>query len=173
NGFASLVDVGTGSGVIGLTLKKELPNLKVTLADISNTAIELAKENAKLLQLDAMICNSDMLTNIIKKGETFDVLISNPPYIAEEEPIMDIVKNNEPLLALYGGEKGLKYYDIILSQAKQVLNRKGLIAFEIGAGQARDICQLANKYFKGSRNEIKKDLQGRDRMFFLFYNLND
>jgi release factor glutamine methyltransferase len=114
-----------------------------------------------------------MLEEIIKKGQKYDILISNPPYIAENEIIMDIVKNNEPNIALYGGENGLKYYKEILSKAKQIIKDRALIAFEIGASQGPDIISIAKQYFKDSPYEIKKDLTGRDRMFFLFYNLFD
>lgn len=169
----SILDVGTGSGVIGITLKKEIPSSNVTLIDISNDALSVSSINADNLNVKVNIYKSDMLTEVIKRKEKYDVLISNPPYISEEENIMDIVKENEPSIALYGGKGGLKYYRMLLSGAKDILKEKALIAFEIGAKQSEDIVQLANEYFKGFRYEIKKDLEGRDRMFFIFYNLND
>lgn len=169
----SVIDVGTGSGAIGLSLKKEIPNLKVTMTDISPSALRISRNNAKWLGEDVMIYKSDMLEKVIEKKEKYDVLISNPPYLTEDEEIMDIVKNNEPSIALYGGEKGLKYYEILLSSAKLIIKERALIAFEIGANQASDIIELANNHFNGSPYEIRKDLAGRDRMFFLFYNLID
>jgi release factor glutamine methyltransferase len=114
-----------------------------------------------------------MLEEVINRNEKYDILISNPPYLTKNEEIMDIVKNNEPSLALYGGDDGLKYYKIILANAKKILNDHAIIAFEIGASQASDIIKIAHEYFNDSPYEIKKDLEGRDRMFFLFYNLYD
>lgn len=169
----SLIDVGTGSGVIGLSLKKEINNLKVTMTDISPEAIKLALNNAIRLNEDVTIYESDMLSETIKRREKYDIIISNPPYLMEDEEVMDVVKKYEPHLALYGGDGGLKYYKILLANAKSVLNDRGIVAFEIGATQAQDIKKIANQYFAGSEYEIKKDLEGRDRMFFLFYNLAD
>jgi release factor glutamine methyltransferase len=170
---ATLIDVGTGSGAIGVTLKKEMPNLFVTLTDISKEALKVAKENAKRLNAKVNSYQSDMLEQVISKKDKFDVLISNPPYLSPNEEIMESVKKYEPNIALYGGEDGLKYYEILLRDAKKVLKDKALIAFEIGAGQGPNIVAIAKKYFNDSLYEIKKDLEGRDRMFFLFYNLND
>jgi release factor glutamine methyltransferase len=169
----SIIDIGTGSGIIGITLKKEKPDLNVTMTDISEIALSVAKSNAKQLDVDVEIYKSDMLEKVVKRNQKYDVLISNPPYIADDEIIMDIVKNNEPEIALYSGEKGLKYYEVLLSKAKLNIKERALIAFEIGASQGSDIVSLAKQYFKDSPYEIKKDLTGRDRMFFLFYNLFD
>ena len=169
----SLIDVGTGSGAIGITLKKEMPNLTVSLSDISAKALDIAAINAKKLKTDVKIYKSNMLEVIIDKGLRYDVLISNPPYLIPNGEIMDIVRDNEPSLALYGGEDGLKYYEILLKDAKKILKKKGLVAFEIGSSQGKSIIEISGKYFPNSPYEIKKDLEGRDRMFFLFYNLVD
>lgn len=169
----SLLDIGTGTGVIGLTLKKEVPKIDVTMVDISAKALKLAKVNASHLNEDVTIYKSDMLDEVIRLNEKFDIIISNPPYLTKDEEIMEVVRRYEPSKALYGGKKGLKYYKVILANAKKVLKDRGLIAFEIGSSQTLDIIKIANKYFKDSPYEIKKDFQGRDRMFFLFYNLND
>jgi release factor glutamine methyltransferase len=172
-GFASLIDVGTGSGAIGITLKKEMSNLSVTLTDISKEALNVASENAKRLDTEVNIYQSDMLDYVIFRKEKFDILISNPPYLSPNEEIMEAVKEHEPNIALFGGEDGLKYYEALLRDAKNILNDKALIAFEIGANQGLDISRIAKRYFEDSLYEIKKDLEGRDRIFFLFYNLND
>ncbi len=169
---ASMLDVATGSGVIGIALKKEMTSLRVTLTDISDRALKVAIKNANKLDVDVKIYKSDMLDEIIKRKEKYDVLISNPPYLTMDEEIMDSVIKYEPAIALFGGKNGMEYYERILSNAKQVLKDKALIAFEIGANQAKGIIMIANNYFPGSEYEIKKDFEGRDRMFFLFYNLN-
>lgn len=168
-----LLDIGTGTGVIGLTIKKLFPQIKVTMVDISIKALKLARINADHLNEKVTIYKSNMLDEVIKTNEKFDVIISNPPYVKTDEEIMKIVEEHEPKKALYGGERGLKYYKKILANAKKVLKDKGLIAFEIGPTQALDIIKIANHFFEGCSYEIKKDFQGRDRMFFLLYNLDD
>lgn len=173
NDDLSLIDIGTGSGVIGITLKREIPNINVTLTDISVSSLEVALENAKRNNVEVEYFISDMLEKPIKENKKYDVIVSNPPYIKTNEEIMDIVKKYEPNIALYGGDDGLKYYEAILMNAKEILNEKAIIAFEIGATQGEDITLLANKHFPNSKSVIKKDLVGRDRMFFIFYNIND
>ena len=98
----------------------------------------------------------------------YDCIISNPPYIAYDEEVMDIVKNNEPHIALYAENNGLQYYEQILSNCKNYLNDKALIAFEIGETQGEQIKQLAHKYLDCDV-AIEKDLQEKDR--FVFINL--
>jgi len=160
-----LIDLGTGSGAIGLSIKKRLPNVNVTLLDISEKAIEVAKTNANNLDLNVKFIINDMLENLVNK---YDVIISNPPYIKTDEEIEDIVKNNEPHLALYGGVEGLDYYRKILSHAKENLKSKYLIAFEIGDTQKDDLFNLANEYLTNYNIECKKDFSNRDRMIFIW-----
>ncbi len=165
-----IVDIGTGSGNIGITLKKELPNINITMTDISKKALKVAKYNAHKLNVEASFIHGDLLTPL--KNKKFDVLISNPPYIREDEEIDPLVKDNEPHLALYGGKDGLKYYKVLLKDVKNVLKDKSLIALEIGATQKKDLITLIKKYFPHSKYEIKKDLQKRDRMVFIFNNID-
>ena len=161
----NIIDLGSGSGNIGITLKKKLIATKVTCVDISEDALEAAKENANRLETDITFKISDMLDNIEGK---FDVIISNPPYIDREEEIEDIVKNNEPHLALFADNKGLYFYEKILSTCKKNLEDKFLIAFEIGMTQKDAITELANKYLKNIKVDCKKDLSGKDRMIFIY-----
>jgi len=163
-----IIDLGTGSGVIGLTLEKKVSTNSVDLVDISKDALEVTKKNKELLNSKANIVESDFLTNIDKK---YDVIISNPPYIKDNERIEDIVKNNEPHLALYAGIEGLDCYEKILSNISNHMKDKCLIAFEIGYTQANDITNLVNKYLDNVRIEVKKDLSDKDRMLFIFKNL--
>lgn len=158
-----IVDLGTGSGCIAITLKKEL-NCNMDAVDISTKALEIAKMNAKKNNVDISFYLGDMLELLDKK---YDVIISNPPYISYDEEIMEIVKNNEPSLALYADNNGLYYYEQILKNCKKNLNNKFLIAFEIGYKQAEDIKKLALRYLDNVKVIIKKDLNKLDRFVFI------
>ena len=161
----SIIDLGSGSGNIGITLKKKIPSTNVTCVDISVDALQVAKENAKILDCNINFIESDMLDSVKSK---FDVIISNPPYISLDEAIEDIVKDNEPHLALYAENKGLYFYDKILATCQKNLKEKFLIAFEIGMTQKDDIIALVNKYFDKVHIECKKDMSSKDRMIFIY-----
>ena len=163
NKKVDILDLGTGSGCIAITLKKEL-DCNVDAVDISPKALEIAKLNAKNNNVDITFYEGDMLSPINKK---YDVIISNPPYIAYNEEIMEIVKNNEPHTALYAEDNGLKYYKDIISNANKYLKEKSIIAFEIGEKQGNLILEYAKKYFKDSIITVEKDMQNRDRFVFI------
>lgn len=165
-----ILDLGCGSGAIGLTLKSILKDSEVTLTDISKDALEVAKLNANNLNLDVTFIESDWFSNV--KLEQYDIIVSNPPYIRTDEEIEEIVKNNEPSLALYGGVDGLDCYRKILANIKPYLNNKFLIAFEIGESQKEEIYDIVDKYLKDIEITCKKDLYGRNRMIFV-RNKND
>lgn len=160
-----ILDLGCGSGAIGLTLKSILKDSEVTLTDISKEALEIAKLNANNLNLDVTFIESDWFSNV--KLEQYDIIVSNPPYIRTDEEIEEIVKDNEPSLALYGGVDGLDCYRKILANIKPYLNNKFLIAFEIGESQKEEIYDIVNKYLKDIEIICKKDLYGRNRMIFV------
>ena len=160
-----ILDLGCGSGAIGLTLKSILKDSEVTLTDISKEALEVAKLNANNLNLDVTFIESDWFSNV--KLEKYDIIVSNPPYIRTDEEIEEIVKNNEPSLALYGGADGLDCYRKILANIKPYLNNKFLIVFEIGESQKEEIYDIVNKYLKDIEITCKKDLYGRNRMIFV------
>ena len=157
----NILEIGTGSGCISIALKKNL-NCNITATDISKDALQVAKENAK--DLDINFINTNIYDGI---DEKYDLIISNPPYISKDEEIMDIVYNNEPHLALFADNNGLYFYEEILKNINTIVNDKFLIAFEIGASQANMVKELANKYLKDINIEIKKDLENRDRMGFI------
>lgn len=163
----NILDIGCGSGVIGLTLKQKLPNAKVDLIDISPKALEVAKINANNLNLEVNFIESDVFSNVSNK---YDIIISNPPYIMLDEEIEDIVKNNEPHLALYAGKDGLDIYKKILVEISKYMNNKCLIAFEIGMTQKDNIIELINKNLKNVVIETKKDMSEKDRMIFILKN---
>lgn len=163
NKKVDILDLGTGSGCIAITLKKEL-DCNVDAVDISPKALKIAKLNAKNNNVDITFYEGDMLNPINK---IYDVIISNPPYIAYNEEIMEIVKNNEPHTALYAEDNGLKYYKDIISNANKYLKEKSIIAFEIGEKQGKLILEYAKKYFKDSIITVEKDMQNRDRFVFI------
>lgn len=160
-------DVGTGSGAIAITLSKKL-DINVYASDISNEALKVANRNIKKNNAKVTILSGDMLTPYVDNNIKLDVIVSNPPYIKEDEIIEDIVKNNEPHIALYAKNNGLEFYEAILKNANSVLKNKFLIAFEIGQTQGEDIELLARKYLKNISVEIKKDLSGKNRFVFVY-----
>lgn len=165
-----ILDLGCGSGAIGLTLKSILKDSEVTLTDISKEALEVARLNANNLNLDVTFIESDWFSNV--GLDKYDIIVSNPPYIRIDEEIEEIVRDNEPSLALYGGIDGLDCYRKILANIKPYLNDKFLIAFEIGESQKEEIYDIVNKYLKDVEITCKKDLYGRNRMIFV-RNKND
>lgn len=160
----SIIDLGTGSGCIAITLKKLLPNSTVMAVDISSEALDAASHNASKLATEISFKKNDMLHGIEDK---FDVIISNPPYIDYEEEIMDVVKNNEPSLALYAENHGLYFYEDILKNCSKNLKDKFLIAFEIGQLQGAEIKKLAYQYLDNIEVRIEKDMKGLDRFVFI------
>ena len=164
NDNINVLEIGTGSGCISIALKKENSNLSITATDISKKALKVAKNNAKMNNVDIKFINTDIYEGI---NDKFDCIISNPPYISKDEKIMDIVYKNEPHLALFADNNGLYFYEEILKNIKTILNEKYLICFEIGNTQAEEIKKISNKYLPNSKVILKKDMQQRDRMIFI------
>lgn len=153
-----VLDMCTGTGAIGLSIKDENPSVYVACSDISKDALNLAKENAKLNNLSVDFILSDLFNNI---SDTYDILVSNPPYISKSEYMTldsDIYK--EPELALVGGELGYEYYEKIIKQARGTI--KSMIFFEIGYDQA-DILKKILIYNSYKDIKVYKDLEGFDR----------
>ena len=161
-----ILDVGTGSGCIAITLKKEL-GCNVSAVDISNDALEVARENALRNDVEVEFIQSDIFSNVNNK---FDIIISNPPYIREDEEIEDIVRNNEPHLALYAKDDGLYFYMNIIEQSTKYLNDRFLIAFEIGLEQGEAIKKMANQYLGNVSVSVEKDYSDKDRFVFIYNN---
>lgn len=166
-------DIGTGSGAIAITLKKEEDNLQVTASDISEKAIETAEKNAQNLNVDVTFLVGDMCEPLIEKKIKVDILVSNPPYIPIHEEVEHSVKDYEPHVALFGGEDGLKFYRIIFERSQFLLKEKSMLAFEMGYDQKERLSALAKQYFPNSRIEVIKDMSGKDRMLFIFNHLGE
>lgn len=158
-----VLDLGTGSGCIGLTLALEESHMNVTVSDISLEALEVTKENQKKLGANAQIIHSDLFENI---HQTFDIIVSNPPYIPDSEIVQSEV-TKEPSVALYGGSLGVDFYDRILKAAKDHIKTNGLIAFEHGYQQNEAIHQFATTHFPNATILQIKDLAGKDRFTFI------
>ncbi len=160
----NIVDLGTGSGCIAISIKKEI-DCNMDAVDISKQALKIARMNAKENNVDINFYCGSFLEPLNKK---YDVIISNPPYISYDEEIMDVVKNNEPALALYADNNGLACYEEILKNISKYLNDKSIIAFEIGYKQSDSIKNIVQNYLPNARTSIEKDLQGKDRFIFIF-----
>lgn len=161
-----ILDLCTGSGIVAITLKKELSqfSIDVVASDISEEAIKVAKENAQSHDATIKFIQSDIFNNIADK---FDIIVSNPPYIdrKDEVTMQDNVLKYDPHLALFAEEEGMYFYRKIIEQANDYLNENGVIFFEIGYDQKDKIIKLAD--LNGYSAEVYKDINGRDRMAFL------
>lgn len=159
----NIVDLGTGSGCIAIALKKKL-NCNMDAVDISHSALEVARENAKLNHVDITFYEGNFLLPL---HDTYDVIVSNPPYISYEEEIMDMVKANEPKIALYAEKDGLACYYEIIKNALNYLKANGILAFEIGYQQGDILKKYAKSFFPNAKVTVEKDLQERDRYLFI------
>ena len=161
-----ILDLCTGSGVIAITLKKELEDYPVEIiaSDVSVAALNIAKENANTNKAEVSFIQSDIFENIKDK---FDIIVSNPPYIdyKDRTTMQDNVLNYDPHLALFAEEEGMYFYRRIIEEAKEHLTQDGVIFFEIGYDQREKIIELSrlNNY----NAKVYKDINGRDRMAFI------
>lgn len=163
NKKVNVCDIGTGSGCIAVSLAKEEPNMNVVATDISKAALDIAKSNALSNDVNVTFFEGNMLEPLIDRKLKFDILVSNPPYIDKSEIIDPLVEQNEPHLALYAPNNGMKFYEDILSNAKHILNVPNIILFEHGYKQKELMIKLIDKYYPNSECEIIKDLSGNDR----------
>lgn len=167
----SAVDIGTGSGAIAIAVKKEEPSIQVMGTDISMAAIDVANENAKANQAMVPFMVGDMLQPLIERNIKVDILISNPPYIPQDEQMEASVVEHEPHVALFGGEDGLKFYRVIFENCKHVLKDRSMMAFEMGWNQKDAMSALVEAYLPDATYEIMKDMSGKDRMLFVYFDL--
>ena len=158
----NILELGTGSGCISIALKKNIQG-NVKAVDISEDAICLAKENAKLNQVTIDFQVQDML-NINYEG--YDLIISNPPYVSETEPVGKETKY-EPQNALFAKENGMFFYQEIIKKISKLDRKPKFIAFEIGMTQGSELLEFSKKHLSTMTPSIEKDLTGRDRYLFI------
>lgn len=160
-----IVDVGTGSGNIAITLKKFLPRCEVYATDVSSFALETARKNAAFHKTDITFLQGDLLLPCIERGKRFDLIVSNPPYLVQGDPeISPFVADKEPAVALYADNDGLAVYEKLFQQALSVLTENGIMICEISYNRAAETSRLAQRYFgKNSRVRVYRDIEGRDR----------
>lgn len=160
----TVVDLGCGSGCIGITLKKEHPQFEVTLLDISQKALAIAKANARRFDVEVQCIESDLLAHY--NGRPIDIFISNPPYISEDEyDVMDeSVKRYEPETALYAKHQGLWIYEQLAQYLPNYMSEDGRIYLEIGYLQGRAVKALFESAFPNHDVSIQKDSYGNDRL---------
>jgi release factor glutamine methyltransferase len=158
---ANIVDVGTGSGAIAVALAHALPDSRLTAVDISPAALQVARANAQRHGVEDRVAfrQSDLLQSI--QGEEFDVVVSNPPYVAEAEVLEPQVARYEPGSALYAGPTGLEVYERLIPQSSRVLRPGGWLLLEIGSGQAVALRGLLRDWRHVSFTE---DLRGIPRV---------
>ena len=160
-----ILDIGTGSGCIAVTLAKKLPSAEVHAWDISEDALEVARKNAERNGVKVIFVKRDMLLEPVS-DEKFDIIVSNPPYVTEVEKteMQENVLNFEPHLALFvPDDNALIFYEKIANFALTNLNKGGQLFFEINRAKGTDIARLLEE--KGFKNiELRKDISGNERM---------
>ena len=158
-----ILDLCSGSGAIGISIAKYVPNAKVVCADISDKALEVSKKNAKINEVDNInFIQTNMFENI---EDEFDIIVSNPPYIKTEViKTLDKEVQKEPHIALDGGETGLDFYEIIVQNAYKYLQKDGSLFLEIGYDQKDEVEELLHKNENYREIYSKKDLAGNDRI---------
>ncbi|MCZ0754038.1 peptide chain release factor N(5)-glutamine methyltransferase [Anoxybacillus sp. J5B_2022] len=162
-----VVDVGTGSGAIAVTLALENESLYVRAIDISNDALLVASENARRLGAPVQCLCGDLLQPLIEANCRVDVVVSNPPYIPEQDiASLSPIVQKEPRQALVGGADGLFFYRRFMDELPLVLKERALVAFEIGAGQGEAVARLLSQTFPYAVVDIAYDINGKDRMVF-------
>ena len=165
SGQASVLDMGTGSGIIGILLAKET-QARIFSVDIAQGALDVARQNARSHGVNErvhLLCSD--LFSAFKEGDVFDLIVANLPYIpaSQWESLMEDVRNFEPRCALEGGKRGMEVYERFLAVAPSFLKRDGFMLCEIGGKeQAEEMARLLSAV--GLKTSIKKDLSGRERL---------
>lgn len=161
-----VADIGTGSGVIGLTLQKHWQENQVFLSDISYEALEVAKLNGKEQGIEPTYLHGDLFEPFIERGIKLDILVSNPPYISQEERhlMSPSVLKYEPMTALFAEDQGLYLYKAMISNLPSVLKSNGRVYFEIGFSQGQPLLRFIEKTWPNTDAKVIKDINGNDRI---------
>ncbi|TWT27642.1 peptide chain release factor N(5)-glutamine methyltransferase [Planomicrobium sp. CPCC 101110] len=161
-----IADIGTGSGIIAVTMKCEIPDASVTATDISEKALRMARKNAGRLKADVEFLQGDLAEPL--GGSEWDVILSNPPYIAygEAPELSDSVRDFEPHLALFADNNGLALYEKLARQLPKLLKKPGIIGLEIGYTQGAAVSGMLKAAFPEAKVYVKKDINRKDRMVF-------
>ena len=163
----SVLELGTGSGAIAISLAKEVKNIILVATDLSCEALRVARENAMKASVSDQIrfVRGDLLTPF-HMGVNFDLILSNPPYLSDADmgQISREVRDHEPLLALRGGKNGLEFYQKLISQGPSYLKKGGWILLEVGYGQAGRVCEMIEAEGRFGQPETVKDLSGIERV---------
>lgn len=166
-GYKRMLDLCTGSGVIGISVAKDTEIHEVVLADISSDALQIARKNVDLNGVGdrCNIVESNMFKSLYKLNNKYDIIVSNPPYLTKNEmkEISEFVEK-EPSLALYGGKDGLDFYRNIFEEAKNFLNNNGAVAVEIGYLQAKDVIDIIIKHKEYTDIRVIQDINNKDRV---------
>lgn len=162
-----IADVCCGSGAIGITLKKEIENSDVYMYELSSSAVEITKKNALNLDAKVNVTQGDFINPILESKQSFDVLLCNPPYIKNSEKLSSIVVDNEPSMALFGGEDGLDFYRIIFKHFDEIINDGGFMGLEFGYDQ-KDLLEKLVKESFDYDYEFLKDYNNLYRMLFIY-----
>ncbi len=167
-----IVDIGTGSGAIAITMALEEEG-DVIATDLSEHALAVAKKNATALSADVNFLHGDLLQPLIEREEKIDIIISNPPYIplTEAGQLAIHVREHEPHLALFGGSDGLDLYRRFMEELPLVVAETGIIAFEVGVGQAQQVERMLAATFPKAQTKIVTDINGKERIVTAYGNM--
>ncbi|WP_345241914.1 peptide chain release factor N(5)-glutamine methyltransferase [Pontibacillus salipaludis] len=162
----NMVDVGTGSGIIAITLALELTDVEMRAVDLSSDALHVAKQNAATHKADVCFYEGSFLEPIMEYGDKMDVIVSNPPYIPESDrsSLSDVVVNHDPELALFAEDNGLAAYRAIVSQVPHVKAEEALLAFEIGHNQGEAVSTIITETFPDATISVLQDINQKDRI---------
>lgn len=166
----TIVDIGTGSGILGIYLKEYFSKSEVICTDISSKALEIAKSNARLHKVEIDFREGDILEPI-KDEKDISVIISNPPYIRSEKTVSEQTLKYEPHLAFFAKPVTKFYEEILTSIDKQLLNdNKFLLAFEIGEDMEKELTDILEKKYPGLMYQFDKDMYGKVRFLYIINN---
>lgn len=158
-----VLDLCTGSGAIAIAISKQAKDIEVSASDISASALDVAIGNAKDNDCDIMFVKGDLFAPFMDKGNKFDVIISNPPYISKDYKVNCFVEK-EPNMALFANDNGLENYKRIIKDLSKVLTVGGVLLLEIGFDQKEAILDICKNSLNNYCAEVYKDINGNDRI---------